>query len=219
MKQRRLTTAARALGLLLTASPLLVASSAWAGPCVTASVATYEASGFSCSVGSVTFSNIVVTTPTSGSGTVALGSFSPFTSGTENGLSLSYSANTGTTANSAADVAWTYNVSGLGIEDAFMSFTGTTIGTGSASLSETLSNGATLSLTHPGSTSTTFPSIDELSVLKDQNDFSGPAGSAETSLLQNGFSVDTPVTEPGTLALLATACLGLGWFGRHRKRM
>ncbi|MGA8759538.1 MAG: PEP-CTERM sorting domain-containing protein [Stellaceae bacterium] len=217
MKQRHLI-AARAVGLLLAASPLLVTAPAWAGPCVTASVATYEASGFSCSVGPVTFSNIVVTTPISGSGTVALGEFSAFTSGPENGLSLSYSANTGTTANSAADVAWTYNVSGPGIDDAFASFTGTTTGTGAASLSETLSNGATLSLTGPGSTTTTFPSIDELSVLKDQNDFSGPAGSAETSLLQNGFS-DTAVPEPGTLALLGTACLGLGWFGRRRKRV
>jgi len=110
-------------------------------------------------------------------------------------------------------------VSGLGIDDAFASFTGTATGTGSASLSETLSNGATLSLTYPGSTSTTFPSIDELSVLKDQNDFSGPAGSAETSLLQNGFSDTTAMPEPSTLALLGTACFGLGWFGRRRKRM
>lgn len=96
MKQGHLTSA-RAVGLLLMASPLLVTAPAWAGPCVTASVATYEANGFSCSVGPVTFSHIVVTTPTSGSGSVALGDFSPFTSGTENGLSLSYSANTGTT--------------------------------------------------------------------------------------------------------------------------
>ena len=77
MKQRHLI-AARAVGLLLAASPLLVTAPAWAGPCVTASVATYEASGFSCSVGPVTFSNIVVTTPISGSGTVALGEFSAF---------------------------------------------------------------------------------------------------------------------------------------------
>lgn len=45
MKQRHLI-AARAVGLLLAASPLLVTAPAWAGPCVTASVATYEASGF-----------------------------------------------------------------------------------------------------------------------------------------------------------------------------
>jgi hypothetical protein len=105
--------AARAAGFLATVILLMLAPSAWAGPCVTASVATYEASALSCDVGPVTFSNISVTTPITGGGSVGLGSFSPYMIGSEFGLSLSYTANTGTTPNSAADVAWTYNVSGL----------------------------------------------------------------------------------------------------------
>jgi PEP-CTERM motif len=170
------------------------------------------AAGFSCSVGPVTFSDFAVTTTTSGSGTVAFADFSPFTGGGENGLELIYSANTGNLANSAADVGWTYSVSGTpSLEDAFASFSGTPTGTGSASLAETLSNGAALGLIGPGSTSTTFAPIPSLAVLTDQNNFSGPAGSAETSILQNGFSVTPPpVPEPSTWVMMA---LGFGLMG------
>jgi PEP-CTERM motif len=132
--------------------------------------------------------------------------------GGENGLELIYSANTGNLANSAADVGWTYSVSGTpSLEDAFASFSGTPTGTGSASLAETLSNGAALGLIGPGSTSTTFAPIPSLAVLTDQNNFSGPAGSAETSILQNGFSVTPPpVPEPSTWVMMA---LGFGLMG------
>jgi hypothetical protein len=50
-----------------------------AAACATASVSVYEAAGFSCNVGPVTFSDITVGATTSGSGVVALGDFSPFT--------------------------------------------------------------------------------------------------------------------------------------------
>jgi hypothetical protein len=205
-----LFAAALAAGPLVGMSPLLGGSSALAAACATGAVSVYEAAGFSCSVGPVTFSNIAVTIP---AGTVALGDFSPFTIGGENGLTLSYSANTGNLPNSPADVQWAYSVSGTpSLEDAFASFAGTTTGTGTASLSETLiSNGTNLSLTGPGSTSTTFAPIPSLAVLTDQNDFSGPAGSASSNLLQNAFSVTPPaVPEPSTWAM---GLIGFGLLG------
>jgi hypothetical protein len=191
----------------LIASPLLALPAA-AAPCVTASVATYEAAGFSCSVDGVTFSNIVV----SSIGNVTLGNFTPFVQGNEFGLSLNYLAVAGSTG---ADVAWSYNVAGNLLEDVYMAFTGTTTGTGTSSLSETLSNGTVLSLSSPGATSTTFPPTASLGVIKDQSDLTGTDGTSNSSLLTNAFSLTTPI--PGALPLFATGLVGL-WGVRKRRR-
>jgi hypothetical protein len=198
-------------------SPMFVASSAWAGACATAPVATYEAAGFTCNVGPVTFSDIVVMGSTTGSGVVTLTDFSPFTTlvdgVTEYGFHLIYAANTGTTPGSVADVAWTYDVSGVpNLIDAFEVYAGTTTGTGTTDLSEVLSNGATLSLTMPGATSTTFSPVGFLSAIKDQSDFAGTAGSADTSVLGNAFSVGT-VPEPSTWMMMFLGFAGLGYAG------
>lgn len=201
-------------------SALLGSSSAWAAACVTAPVTTYEASGFSCDVGPVTFSDIVVLGTTSGSGVVTLTDFSPFTvvvgGVTEYGLHLFYSASTGTAPSSVADVGWTYNVSGVpSLTDAYEVFAGTTTGTGSADLSETLSNGVVLNLAAPGAATAMFTAVSSLGVIKDQFDLSGPDGSAETSILGNGFSV-SGVPEPSTWAMMLLGFAGLG-FAAFRK--
>jgi hypothetical protein len=122
-------------------------------------VSAYEAAGFSCNVGPVTFSNIHVNAAPTGSGTMSLTDFVPFTTvfggQTEWGLTLTYSAKTGTTAGSTADVSWTYMVSGTPnlLTDAYASFAGTTTGPGTASLAEVLSNGSTPTLSSPGAVS------------------------------------------------------------------
>jgi PEP-CTERM motif len=219
--RRCLAFAALAAGTLLGMSPLLGASSALAAACATASVSVYEAAGFSCNVGPVTFSNISVSTTTSGTGVVVLSDFSPFTTvvggATENGLNLSYSADTGTTPSSLADVAWTYNVSGVpSLIDAFADFAGTTTGTGHEDLSEVLSNGVSLTLNAPGATSAVFSAIGSLSVIKDQSDFAGSAGSADSSILGNAFSVKA-VPEPSTWAMMLLGFVGLGYAAFRRR--
>jgi hypothetical protein len=183
-----------------------------------------KAAGFSCSVGPVTFSDITAVPTISGSGTVTLSDFSPFTvtvdGAMEFGLDLFYSADTGTTPGSTADVGLTFNVSGVpNLVDAFATFAGTTTGTGHDDLAEVLSNGASLSLSAPGSTSAIFSAIGSLSVVKDQSDFAGSAGSGDSSILGNGFSVKG-VPEPSTWAIMALGFAGVGYaaFRRSAKR-
>jgi hypothetical protein len=200
-----------------------------AATCVVGSVASYTTAGFSCDVGGVvSFSNISVSTLTAGAGTVTLGNFSPFIGGGEFGLSLNYIA-TAFGPGDQADVAWTYTVTALNgytIHDAFLALAGNTTGDGVARVSEILSNGVTLSLNSPGSTTAEFAPIGVLGVLKDQIDFVPPAtacgdrvcaGSSTTSILTNAFSV-TQVPIPGAAGLFLTGLGMMGVLGWRRKR-
>jgi PEP-CTERM motif len=191
-------------------------SSALAAACTTAPVSTYTASGFSCSVGPVTFSDIDVTPTTSGEGTVTLSDFTPFTIDDEFGLDLIYSSSTGFSGGTA-DVAWTYNVSGVPpLVDARASLAGGTVGAEAlASLSEVLSNGTTLSLSSAGAKTVTFAPVGALHVIKDQQDFADRGSAAFSSITGNAFSV---VPEPSTWAMLLLGFAGLGLVGYKRGR-
>jgi hypothetical protein len=218
MKSRRALRVAA--GLITT--PLL-GLPAWGAPCVPGSVASYVALGATgCSVDGVTFSNIAVNTLVSGGGTVTLGNFTPFqviVNGVlESGLSLNYIANAGISG-AETDVAWSYNVSGSLLSDAFMSFAGNTTGTGQAQISEVLSNGVTLSLNAPGSTTAMFAPVGSLFVLKDQADHAN-AGTASSSIIANAFSVTAvpgPMVGAG-LPGLVVAGSGLLALARRRHR-
>jgi len=202
---------------------------ATAATCVAGPVATYTAGGFSCDVGGVvSFSNISVSTLTAGAGTVTLGNFTPFSFNNEFGLSLNYIA-TAFGPGDQADVSWQYTVTGINgfrISDAFLALAGNTTGDGVARVSEILSNGVTLSLNSPGSTTADFAPIGVLGVLKDQIDFVPPAtscgtrvcaGSSTTSILTNAFSV-TAVPIPGAAGLFLTGLGMMGILGWRRKR-
>jgi hypothetical protein len=186
--------------------------------CVSAPVATYTAGGFSCNVDAFTFSNIVVNTTVSNGGSVTLGNFTPVNPlPGEFGLLLNYTA-VAPAANSTADIIWSYNVVGVPfIGDAFLALAGNTTGSGQAQVSEILSNGVTLSLNAPGSTTAVFTPVTSLFVMKDQIDFVGAAGgTSTTSALTNAFSVPGPIAGAGLPGLIA-ACSGLFFLARRRR--
>jgi hypothetical protein len=229
MGNRRLlfsTAAALAAGPLMGMSPLLGASSALAAACTTGTVASYEALGATgCSVGSVTFSDISVTT----TGSVTLTDFKPFTLGNESGLELVYTASS-TSSAAPADVTWTYDASDAPgtLDDAFASLTGTVTGGGHATLGEQLDSTTTppttvasISLTAPNTSQTvTFAPISTVFVTKDQDDFvaAGTTGSSETSVLVNAFSQTTAIPEPSTWAMMLLGFAGLGYAGFRTRR-
>jgi hypothetical protein len=112
-------------------------------PCITGSVQAYTAPGFECSVGPVSFSNMLVTIPIGAGTSILFGNFTPFTTANHYGLSLDYSVQTGTNPNASTNMTWTYTVSaqpGFLLSDVFRELSGDSSGTGAIGATETLSS-------------------------------------------------------------------------------
>jgi hypothetical protein len=189
-------------------------------------VATATASGFSCEVGQLTFSNMDVT---NSPGSTVFG-FIPYEKNGEFGLTLNYAA--AARGGSFSDVAWLFDVTaapGVFINDVFAELNGTiTFFSGVATLGENVLNSATnallahIDLSLPGLAADTkfFSPVAGVSVSKDQQNvsFAGTDGLVATSLLTNAFSVvPGPIAGAG-LPGLVLACGGLLGLARRRRR-
>lgn len=202
--------------------------SAQAATCTTGPVSDYTASGFSCSVGQATFSDISITATSN----VDLENFTPtaFTTtsgGNAAGLILDYTAQA--TPGFNADIDLTFDVSGATgsmLNSVFAALGGNVTGTGQAELSEELSNGTVLALNSPGATTLSFAPTPTLAVFKDQFDTTGTSGTSDTSDLVDAFTLTSGITPisatplPGALPLFATGLVGLwGWTKRRKAKL
>jgi hypothetical protein len=174
-------------------------TSALGAPCVEAPVFTYTIGIFSCSVGTLTFSNIIVNTITAGNGSIALENFTPYQQHGKSGLILSYNAEftqTNFTFFSQTDITWSYNVVGFSqpLSSGFLKLEGSTTGAAQAQVSEVLFQNSTISLNAPGEITRGFTPSSSLFVSTDQVNFDLLAfgnSSARTTLLINAFNDPT----------------------------
>ena len=215
--KRKLFSAVVTAGLFTSFTP------AWAATCTTAPVSTYTAAGFSCNIGGVTFSNIVVTPTMLNGGSVTLTDFAPVNPvAGEFGLRLDYTASA--LPFQIASVQWTYSVAGVpNIGDAFIAFDGSAQGSiAHTGAMITLSNiSGTVELT-PGAPSTEIAFTLTSSINGNATQFNnGVQGTVTGRSLTQAFSGATPpppVPLPAALPLFATGLAGLGLLGMRRKK-
>ncbi len=222
--------------LLLISFAFGLGSSAWASTCMSGTLAVYDASGFTCSLGDLTFSDFAYI-PASSGGAVAPTdagvTVTPITTGptgftTDTGLlfTAAWLASSGQTVDSSIS----YDVSTSnpgGITDLAEVIVGGALGDGAASVAETgaippaapsiLLDTAFSSGFNSPSDEVTFPPAESLSLTKDIALVGGTAGSAHVSDVYNLFSEGTMTTTPEpSLVILCAGFLGLVPIARRK---
>jgi hypothetical protein len=228
--------------LTLTLGLLVTWSSASADTCGTnVSVGTLNSSGFNCQIADKTFTfgtNSITGTGVSAISGVTFFTDDPLTASFDPGFFIAFTsfAVSDLGGPTSLDVVVQYTVEAPGdlITDDHLRFAGDVIGTGKASVGETVCkfgtsdcNPYSLEVVNFAGTAfdqlvdfNTFDGVSKLSVTKDIKvqffaDITGPDG-ADTSIVSQSFSEAVP--EPGTLMLLGSGFVFAGGAMRRRLR-
>lgn len=216
--------------MLLLIPVLSLGTSAWAtsGTCTSGTLAQYDASGFSCTLGDLTFSDFSYIPADSGGATAppdAGVTVTPVTSGfgTETGLLFTAAWLVG--MGQSEDSSISYEVSTTnpgGITDLSLVVVGGAAGSGIASVAETTVNPPESLFTEFANgtdiptASATFAPVGSINVTKDIGLSGGTApGGAHISDVYNLFSEGTTVPEP-SMIFLCTGILGLVPIARRK---
>jgi hypothetical protein len=205
--------------LFLTTFVLGVSYSAWAGSCTTEALSNYEASGFSCNIGDLTFSGFSFS-----SDIVDTSNNVDVTTGPEAGLDFPVDLTQLGPSNETASIGYTVTCAACTLDDwALQTGGATSTGTGAATVFEFSTPGVLFQTTQFGATtgigSGTFSPADTLLPVSNSITLGGGSSTTVTSLgsVTNLFSQTSTSTVPEpSMLILCAGLLGLLPFARRK---
>jgi PEP-CTERM motif len=211
--------------LLLIALVVGTCSLGMAGACGVGTLSDYTAAGFSCTIGSLTFSNFSYSSGAFGGATAIPAGGVNVTPQTGAEAGFMFTAPWVASASQGVDseISYTVTASGVSITDLLLSMAGFgfTDG-GDVSVAETAPTPPLSLLVFDNATgmvasdSATFLGVSSLTVTKDIAVVGGGSGTGHLSVVFNEFSTSS-VPEPASMLLLGSGLIGLAGFVRRRR--